>query len=220
MDNYIYAYQEKVPQYPSLNQDSNFLSFISATLIQCGARSPVVQCIPCQYLGLPLSVKKLSKNNLLSLVDKVADRLPGWRAALVHPAGRVALVKVVLTAIPIHHLIVMQCPKWVLKAIEKIMRGFIWKGRKDVQGGHCLVGWNQVCRSPDLGGLGIHNHEILGWALNMRWLWLRKTQTDQPWAHLDIQVHPNVAAMFAVSVQSWGMEPELVSGLITGCVGN
>jgi hypothetical protein len=133
-------------------------------------------------------------------VDKVADRLPGWKAALMHPAGRATLVKAVLTAVPVYHFIALQCSKWVIKAIDKIRRGFLWKRRKDIKGGHCLMNWNQVCRPLELGGLAIHNLESLGWVLDMRWLWLKKTQPDRPWSGLDIQVHPNVAAMFAISV--------------------
>jgi hypothetical protein len=37
---------------------------------------------PCKYLGLPLSIRKLSRRDLLPLVEKVADRLPGWKAAV------------------------------------------------------------------------------------------------------------------------------------------
>jgi hypothetical protein len=80
---------------------------------------------PFKYLGLPLSVKKLPKNTFLELIDKIADKLPGWKSALIHTAGRLTLVKSVLTSIPIHHLIVLQCPKWVIKAIDKIRRGFL-----------------------------------------------------------------------------------------------
>jgi hypothetical protein len=66
-----------------------------------------------------------------------------------------------------------------------------------------LVGWQKVYRPLELGGLGIHNPEVLGWSLNMRWLWLKKkTQPDHPLAGLDIQVHPNAAALFAISVQT------------------
>jgi hypothetical protein len=157
---------------------------------------------PCKYLGLPLSHKKLTAVDLLPLIDKIADKLPGWKAALMHPAGRNVLVKAVLTAIPIHHLMVLQCPKWVLKAIDKIRRGFLWKGRRDIRGGHCLVNWGRVCRPIELGGLGIHNLEALGWSLCMRWLWFKKTQLDRPWTEFDIQVHPIAAAMFAASVVS------------------
>jgi hypothetical protein len=43
--------------------------------------------------------------------------------------------------------------------------------------------------------------EVKGWAaLNMRWLWLRKTQPTRPWPGLEIQVHPKLVALFAVSI--------------------
>lgn len=42
----------------------------------------------------------------------------------------------------------------------------------------------------------------VGWALQMRWLWLKKTQPDRSWASMSLQVHPNVAAMFRASVVS------------------
>jgi hypothetical protein len=52
----------------------------------------------------------------------------------------------------------------------------------------------------DLGGLGILNLEVLSWALQMRWMWLQKTQLDRPWSNLDIQVHPNISALFIILV--------------------
>lgn len=135
--------------------------------------------IKLKYLGLPLSVKKLPRSVFMELIDKIASKLPGWKAAVINQAGRLTLVRSVLTAIPIYHLIATQCPKWVVKAIDNIRRGFVWKGRKDVKGGHCVVSWTRVCRPLCLGGLGIHNLEILGWALSLRWLWLKKTQPDK-----------------------------------------
>jgi hypothetical protein len=169
----------------------------SRSILPCNVIS-----FPCKYLGLPLSVRKLSKHDFLELIDKLADRLPGWKASMVNMAGRTTLVKAVLTAIPIYHLIALQCPKWVIKAIDKIRRGFLWKDRKDVKGGHCMVSWAKVCRPFDLGALGLHNLEVLGWVLNMRWLWMKKTQPNPMWADLKIRVHPNAAAMFACSVVS------------------
>jgi len=55
-------------------------------------------------------------------------------------------------------------------------------------------------RPLDLGGLGIHNLEIMGWALQMRWLWIEKTKPDRPWASLEIPVHSNTTAMFAILI--------------------
>jgi hypothetical protein len=60
----------------------------------------------------------------------------------------------------------------------------------------------KVQRPLDLGGLRILDLETMSWALGMRWLWLRKTKPDRPWASIDIQVHHNSMAMFRISVSS------------------
>ena len=62
------------------------------------------------------------------------------------------------------------------------------------------MAWVKVMRPLDLGGLGIHNLEIMRWALQMLWLWIEKTRPDRPWAGLQIPVHSNTTAMFALSV--------------------
>jgi hypothetical protein len=50
-----------------------------------------------------------------------------------------------------------------------------------------------------MGGLGISNLKILGWALRTRWLWLRKTEPHRPWASLEVQVPDQVCVFFAVA---------------------
>lgn len=71
-------------------------------------------------------------------------------------------------------------PQWGLDAIDKIGRGFLWRGRKEARGGHCLVAWGKVCCPLELGGLGISSFPELCWALRMRWLWLQKTDPSRP----------------------------------------
>jgi hypothetical protein len=96
----------------------------------------------------------------------------------------------------------MDLPPWALKAIDKIRRAFLWRGRRDARGGHCLVAWPKVTRPPELGALGISSLQQLGWALQMRWLWLQKIEPDRPWAAFQNQVHPSVKAFFAVAIIS------------------
>jgi hypothetical protein len=90
-------------------------------------------------LGLPISNRKLRRSNLLNWVEKIADRLPSWKANLLNLAGRTTLVNSVLSGIPVYLLIALNVPSWVLKAIDKIRKAFLWKGRKEVNGGSCLV---------------------------------------------------------------------------------
>jgi len=58
--------------------------------------------------------------------------------------------------------------------------------------------WEKVMQPLELGGLGIH--KVMGWALQMRWLWIEKIKPDRPWAGLEIPIHLNTSAMFAISV--------------------
>ncbi|CAN6231704.1 unnamed protein product [Urochloa humidicola] len=117
-------------------------------------------------------------------------------------AGRLVMVRVVLTAAPIYLLIAMDLPKWVLKAIDKRRRGFLWKGQDRANGGSCLVAWEKVQRPLEYGGLGIHNLELLGCALRIRWLWAEKTDPERPWAGLPIQVPHKAQALFNIAVDA------------------
>jgi hypothetical protein len=123
---------------------------------------------PCKYLGLPLSLHKLSKQQFQPYVDRFADQLPNWIADLMTRAGRRILVQHVLTGMTVYLAMTIDIPHWALDAIDKIRKGFLWKGRKDAKGGHCLVAWGKVCRPLQLGGLVISSLPELGWALRMR----------------------------------------------------
>jgi len=145
---------------------------------------------PCKYLGLPLTIKKLTKEQVQPIIDRIADQLPGWKADLMTRAGRVIQVQYVLTRILIYVAMATDLPPWAFKAIDKIRRAFLWRGRKEAKGGHCLIAWPKVCRSRELGGLGIADLKALSIALKARW----------PWENLPIQVSREVDGLISVAV--------------------
>jgi hypothetical protein len=82
-----------------------------------------------KYLGIPLSTRRLSAVAFEPLVERLADKLPTWRASMMPRAGHLALIRSVLAAIPLHQLIVLGLNKKTLKQVNKILRGFLWLGR-------------------------------------------------------------------------------------------
>jgi hypothetical protein len=165
--------------------------------------SPALSCPvsswPFSYLGLPLSVKKLSKGMLQAVLDKLARKLALWKAKLLTKDGRVAFVHAVLMASIIYQLMALDVDPWFLNAVDKFRRGFLWAGKADTRGGNCLVAWDAVCQPKHLGGLGFHNLRWLNAALRARWIWLQKTDPSKPWAGLNFNVLPAATAIFNAS---------------------
>jgi hypothetical protein len=147
---------------------------------------------PCKYLELPLSIKKLSRAQIQSIIDHVASSLPGWMAELMNRAGCAVHAQFVMMAKIIYTAIALDLPLWAIKAIEKIIRTFLWKGRKEINGGHCLLARTKVAWPKELGGLSLFDVRYMSWALRARWPWLQLTELDRPWNQFQIQVPKEV----------------------------
>ena len=114
--------------------DDEIAEVVNNTL-QCTTTS-----FPTTYLGLPVSDKKLRRCDLLIWIEKIANKLPGWKAPLLSLAGRAVLVRFVITTIPIYLLIAIRVPKWFIRAVDKIRRSFFVERKERNQWGQLLSG--------------------------------------------------------------------------------
>ena len=144
--------------------------------------------------------------------------MEGWFA---HKAGRNILVQSVLTSMLIYLLLALDLPAKALEAIDKIRRGFLWKGRKDVKGGHCLIAWPNVTRPPWLRWSG-HLPSIVS-RLGSK---VKVAMAPKNWTWQTLGLPPGSGSFTSKSFfllyplpRWWEMERIPYFGQIDGCLG-
>ncbi|KAL2228505.1 UNVERIFIED_CONTAM: hypothetical protein Sindi_1830200 [Sesamum indicum] len=119
--------------------------------------------LPMRYLGLPLISSRSSISDCQPLISKIDACINGWEGISLSYAGRVEIIKSVLSALSLYWASAFILPKKVINEIEKRLRNFLWKGT--TSSGYAKVAWKDVCQPMDEGGLGFKDISTLNRAL-------------------------------------------------------
>nr|GEW37595.1 hypothetical protein [Tanacetum cinerariifolium] len=106
-----------------------------------------------KYLGVPLVTSRLAFRDCKELIEKVQARVDDWKNKFLSVAGRLQLIRSVLSSMHIYWASIFILPSHVLSNIEHIMRGFLWC-HGSMRKGRAKVAWDVVCLPKDEGGLG------------------------------------------------------------------
>ena len=77
----------------------------------------------------------------------MTGKLNAWNGRNVTMAGRLTLVKSVLTSQVIHLLSALRVPKEILQLIDSKRKQFLWAGNEELMVGKCKVNWIRAARS-------------------------------------------------------------------------
>jgi hypothetical protein len=136
---------------------------------------------PTKYLGLPLTTVRLRRVDFQPLVVKTVARFNSWNGRNLNYAGRLTLVKAVLTSHIVYFLTALRAPKAALQDINAKRKQFLWTGTERIKGAKCKVNWTRAVRSKKNGGLDILHVGKFMRALRLRWLWRAWNLEDKPW---------------------------------------
>ncbi|KAF3781750.1 putative ribonuclease H protein [Nymphaea thermarum] len=108
--------------------------------------------LPTSYLGLPLFADKLKDVWCQPLINKVEKWLSLWKSATLSYAGRLCLLKHVLSSVIGFWTSVFTLPKKVSRLLAASMANFLWGGDENSKARH-LIAWDQVCKPYSEGVL-------------------------------------------------------------------
>jgi hypothetical protein len=72
---------------------------------------------PIKYLRLQLALRPLTKAQWQPMLENVTRMLPAWQRGMIAKESRLVLIKSVLQARPIHHILVEEAHVWLLDEI-------------------------------------------------------------------------------------------------------
>ncbi|QHO25231.1 Putative ribonuclease H protein [Arachis hypogaea] len=136
-----------------------------------------------KYLGVPILHSKVSKHTFEGIINKLQARLNAWKASSLSLAGRVTLVKSVLSSMPLYNMQSAVLPSYTCNMIDRICRNFLWGNTEQTKKIH-LISWKNVCEPKSGGGLGIRHASQVNQAFMMKAGWGLIAQKEALWARV------------------------------------
>lgn len=136
--------------------------------------------LPLSYLGLHLGPSPSKRKTWKPVIEKVKARLACWKRRMLSFAGRLALIKSVLSCLPVYYLSLFRMPEGLAKNFERIQATSLWGG-SDLKRKVHLVKWEEITRSIANGGLGIRKVRVANSGLLLKWWWRFACESKALW---------------------------------------
>ena len=98
----------------------------SEHLLQCCATILNCKVMRTPFKYLELLIRGCHKIFWEGVVERVRNKLERWKGKFISMAGRLCLIKLVLSSLPLFYMLLYKMSTVVIKEMEKLQRGFLW----------------------------------------------------------------------------------------------
>ena len=134
-----------------------------------------------KYLGIPIKHSGTSSQDYNYILERVKQKLEGWKGNLLSLASQAVLIQTSLATIPSYMMQCVHLPGKILDGIDQVNWNFLWGSSETAKKVH-WIGWQKVTRAKDEGGLRLQTVKERNIALLAKLNWRLNTENETPWA--------------------------------------
>ena len=134
-----------------------------------------------RYLGFPIQRKNSSSHDFDFVLERVQNKLQGWKANLLSMAGRPTLTKAMLSAIPFYTMQGCILLSRIHANLDKICRNLLWGSTDEKKKLH-MISWNKVTKPKNKGVLGLHVAKVINTTLVAKLCWRMREESGELWS--------------------------------------
>lgn len=141
--------------------------------------------------------RKLRISDYEPLMQKLISKFRSWAVKSLSFAGRLVLLRTVITGTVSFWISTFMLPKGCIRKIDSLCSRFLWSGSIE---GHksAKIAWTTCCLPNDEGGLGLRNFSVWNKVLLLRFIWLLFSGSNSLWVNWQQQYKLSEKSFWAI----------------------